>query len=66
MLRPRFKTIIACFQKMAWLPEIRTAYQFPLDLGIGILIRFGVPGPPPEKSQAKMAIERITAMVRIS
>jgi len=41
-------------------------YQFPVVLGIGILMRFGVPGPPPEKSQAKMAIERITAMVRMS
>ena len=41
-------------------------YQFPVALGIGILMRFGVPGPPPENNQAKMAIERITAMVKMS
>jgi hypothetical protein len=41
-------------------------YQFEVALGIGILMRFGVPGPPPENNQAKMAIERITAMVKTS
>ena len=41
-------------------------YQLEIARGIGILMRFGVPGPPPEKNQAKMAIERITAMVKMS
>jgi hypothetical protein len=65
-LEPASTSLSRVWEDPVVVEQSGSPYQFPIALGIGILMRFGVPGPPPENSQAKMAIERITAMVKMS